>query len=63
MLENELYDRMGEKFAVVKVVGSLGVAYEVTANPQNYQEVLANKLKYSQAQGIKKLLESGEHNG
>lgn len=61
MLENELYDRMGEKFAVVKVVGSLGVAYEVTANPQNYQDVVANKLKYSQAQGIIKLL--GEHDG
>ena len=63
---DNMYELMGERWAVVKVVGGDGVGeiYHITAHPTSYQgQALVENLKYSQAKGIKKLLESGENNG
>lgn len=61
---DSMYELMGERWAVIKVVGGDGVGnmYHITAHPASYQDsdLLAENLKYSEAKGIKKLLESGE---
>ena len=61
-IDTKLYDAMGQRFAVVEVLGSLGMGYEVTANAHRLQnKTIADNLKYSEAKAIIKLL--GEHDG
>ena len=62
-MEDKLYEAMGQRFAVVKVVSSEGEWYSITGVPDTYHNntVVARNLKYSEAQGIIKLL--GEENG
>lgn len=60
-IETKLYDAMGQRFAVVKIVGSLGVGYMVTAHADSFcregiNEKIVENLRYSEAQAIIKLL-------
>lgn len=58
-----MYELMGERWAVVKMLETTEgeTIYHITAHPTSYKEseVVVENLKYSQAKGIKKLLESG----
>lgn len=68
-IDVKLYDAMGQRFAVVKVIeqiyqdGKIVEGYKITTSPNQYFDstVIATKLRYSEAQGIVKLL--GEENG
>jgi hypothetical protein len=62
-IDTKLYDAMGQRFSVVKVIEQIhdrGIVhkYDITATPERYFEdaVIARNLKYSEAQGIVKLL-------
>ena len=63
-----MYEQMGERWALVRVEkeveDDLQVYYAITAHPSSFKgKVITTNLKYSEAQGLKKLLESGETNG
>jgi hypothetical protein len=65
-----MYEQMGERWALVRVEkedeyeDGLQVYYTITAHPSSFKgKVITTNLKYSEAQGLKKLLESGEENG
>lgn len=62
-IDTKLYDAMGQRFSVVRVVGSLGQEHIATARPDQYptQTVIVTDLKYSEAKALIKLL--GERNG
>jgi len=61
-IDTKLYDAMGQRFAVVEVIGSLGKSYEVTANAHMLEnKTIADNLRYSEAKAIIKLL--GENDG
>jgi hypothetical protein len=63
-IDTKLYDAMGQRFAVVKtlVIGKECFEYQTTTTPERFFDsyVIAKDLKYSEAQGIIKLL--GEEN-
>jgi len=62
MTDQQLYDAMGQRFAVIEVIGSLGKSYEVTAFANKLQnKTIADNLRYSEAKAIIKLL--GENDG
>ena len=60
---DNMYELMGERWAVVKMLENDEgeILYHISAHPTSYKEseVVVQHLKYSQAKGIKKLLESG----
>jgi hypothetical protein len=60
-----MYEQMGERWALVRVENEYEeFYYSITAHPSSFKgKVITTNLKYSEAQGLKKLLESGETNG
>jgi hypothetical protein len=63
-----MYEQMGERWALVRVEKEDDLQvyyyYAITAHPSSFNgKVITTNLKYSEAQGLKKLLESGETNG
>lgn len=60
-----MYEQMGERWALVRVEKEDDLQvyyyYTITAHPSSFKgKVITTNLKYSEAQGLKKLLESGE---
>ena len=53
---------MGERWALVRVDREYEPDYyTITAHPESFKgKVITTNLKYSEAQGLKKLMESGE---
>jgi cell division FtsZ-interacting protein ZapD len=61
-----MYEQMGERWALVRVEkeDDLQVYYTITAHPSSFKgKVITTNLKYSEAKGLMKLLESGEEHG
>lgn len=60
-----MYEQMGNRWALVKVEREDEDSYyTITANPTSFKgKVITQGLLYSEATGLKKLLESGEENG
>ena len=66
---DSMYEQMGNRWAVVKIWSSDGEKddpntlhiYHITAHPQTYKEgeIVTTSLMYSEAIGLKKLLEAG----
>ena len=62
MNQNDLYDRMGERFSIIKSPSSEGL-YHITAEPTKAfdGEVIARNVRYSEAKAILRLI--GEYDG